>query len=86
MRRDPNIEKKIYCNMFFQERLIIFIEEMIMNVPIKNFLDHIFLKTHDIYFKDLAEIFKDVFYKINQETIVLFNANSSIFRANQQLF
>jgi hypothetical protein len=86
MKKNEEVIGKNFCKDFFNERLKIVLEQLIRFVPFKMFLLHLCDKNKDIFFRDLYGIIQQVFFKHTSESIVLLNANNSIFKVNTELF
>mmetsp|Transcript_21362 Transcript_21362/g.15616 ORF Transcript_21362/g.15616 Transcript_21362/m.15616 type:complete len:145 (+) Transcript_21362:698-1132(+) len=61
IKMQPVIANKRYCREFFERRIQVFMEEMVKNIPFKNFVEHCAKHRKEMKYKDLQVVLQSTF-------------------------
>jgi len=86
MKMHPTIASKKYCREFFEKRIQVFMEEMVMHIPFKNFVEHCAKHRKEMRYKDLQVVLTCSFSDQNATKIIIKDVKKSIYTLDANNF
>ena len=86
MKQDPMISRKKFCRDFFEKRVNMFMGQLVINIPFKNFVESFASERKEFTYADLKGVLAEIFQDFRSEKIIIRDVKKSIFALDTDTF